>query len=83
MAHFKPATVKPTVTADALHKLEIRVGSIDQVEDVRGSAKLIRLRVNFVDQYRTILAGLKAERADPRRLKGSRPCWWLTSSRGR
>lgn len=70
MAIFKPATVKPTVAADALDKLDIRVGTIDLVEDVPGSTKLVRLKVSFGDHKRIILAGLKAERENPKEIEG-------------
>lgn len=70
MAIFKPATVKPTVALDALDKLDIRVGTIELVSDVPGSTKLVKLQVNFGDHKRTILAGLKSERANPKEIEG-------------
>jgi len=63
---FRPATIKPTVTLDDLNKLDIRVGTIERVEDVQNSARLIRLRVNFGDHQRSILVGMKKERSNPR-----------------
>ena len=65
-----PAPVKPTVPFSALEALDIRVGTIERVEDVCTSAKLIRLTVNFGDHSRRILAGLKKERANPAELVG-------------
>jgi tRNA-binding protein len=62
---FRPAAIKPTVSLDDLNKLDIRVGTIEGVEDVQGSAKLVRLRVNFGDHLRTILVGMKKERSNP------------------
>jgi tRNA-binding protein len=70
MDKFRPATIKPTVTVDVLDKLDIRVGTIEQVEDVPGSTKLVKLRVNFGDHKRAILAGLKTERANPKEVEG-------------
>lgn len=70
MDKFKPATLKPVVAADALKRLDIRVGTIDLVEDVPGSTKLVKLRVNFGDHVRAILAGLKTERANPKEIEG-------------
>jgi methionine--tRNA ligase beta chain len=70
MAAFRPATIKPTVAVDALDKLDIRVGTIELVEDVPESTKLVKMRVNFGDHHRTILAGLKAERANPKEIEG-------------
>jgi tRNA-binding protein len=65
-----PAPVKPTVPFAALEALDIRVGTIERVEDVPKSAKLVRLVVNFGDRRRTVLAGMKQERADPAEIQG-------------
>ena len=67
---MKPAPVKPNVTIDDLQKLDIRVGTIESVEDVDGSNKLVKLTVDFGDQTRTILAGMKQEREDPTEITG-------------
>ena len=69
-ATFRPAPVKPRVSADVLAQLDVRVGTVESVEDVEGSAKLVRLRVNFGDHRRTILAGMKRERENPREIEG-------------
>ena len=65
----RPAPVKPPVPVSALEALDVRVGTITEVGDVPGSAKLVRLVVDFGDHRRTILAGLKKERANPRELE--------------
>jgi tRNA-binding protein len=65
-----PAPVKPTVSFSALEALDVRVGTIEKVEDVPNSKKLLRLTVSFGDHRRTILAGMKAERADPQEVVG-------------
>jgi tRNA-binding protein len=62
--------IKPTVAADVLDQLDIRVGTIEAVSDVPESAKLVELRVNFGDHYRTILVGMKQERDDPCEIEG-------------
>lgn len=67
---MEPASIKPTVPLSALEALDIRAGTISAVEDVPGSEKLVRLTVDFGDHRRTILAGLKQERANPRELEG-------------
>jgi tRNA-binding EMAP/Myf-like protein len=56
-----PAALKPIVSVADLEKLDIRVGTIVPVGDVPQSQKLVRLRVDFGDHTRTILAGMKAE----------------------
>jgi len=65
-----PASVKPPITIAELERIDIRVGTIVRVEDVPRSAKLARLTVDFGDHRRTILAGMRKERADPREIEG-------------
>jgi tRNA-binding protein len=66
----KPAAVKPEISIDALNAFDIRVGTIRTVEDVPTSKKLMKLGVDFGDHSRTILAGIKTERADPQEIVG-------------
>jgi tRNA-binding protein len=65
-----PAPIKSPVAVADLEKLDVRVGTIVSVEDVPRSAKLARLVVDFGDHRRTILAGIRKERADPREIEG-------------
>jgi methionine--tRNA ligase beta chain len=67
---MKPAPVKPTISKADLDKLDVRVGTIRSVEDVPGSQKLVRLRVDFGDHARTVLVGMKGERGDVREIEG-------------
>jgi tRNA-binding protein len=68
---FKVAPVKPPISFAELERIDIRVGTIASVEDVSGSDKLVRLVVDFGDHRRSILAGMKQERADPRAIEGT------------
>ena len=70
LAAVKVAPIKPTITVDALQRLDVRVGTIENVEDVEGSDKLVRLRVDLGDHKRTILAGMKKERQNPKEIQG-------------
>ena len=65
-----PAAVKPQVDIDLLEKLDIRVGTIRAVDDVPGSGKLMQLTVDFGDHQRSIVAGIKQERANPEEIVG-------------
>jgi tRNA-binding protein len=65
-----PAPVKPSITASDLDRLDIRVGTIEAVEEVPDSGKLVRLVVDFGDHRRRILAGMKKERAEPKEIEG-------------
>lgn len=62
------APIKPPIKIADLDKVDIRVGTILSVEDVVGSDKLLKLTVDLGDVRRTILAGMKQERANPQEL---------------
>ena len=64
------APVKPSISMEVLNRIDVRVGRIEAVQDVPGSDKLVQLRVGFGDHTRTIVAGLKQERANPRDIEG-------------
>jgi len=66
MTDFIPAPIKPEITMHDLEKIDIRVGVIERVEFVPASSKLVSLTVDFGDRRRTVLAGLRGERADPK-----------------
>jgi tRNA-binding protein len=67
---MKPAQVKPPISPDLLNQIDVRVGTILTVTDVANSEKLVALEVSFGDHRRTVLAGMKRERADPREIEG-------------
>ncbi len=70
MSTIKVAPVKPTITTNLLERVDIRVGTIKLVEDVKGSDKLVKLTVDFGDHTRTIMVGMKQEREDPKQIEG-------------
>jgi tRNA-binding protein len=65
-----PAPIKPTVSLEVLNQIDIRVGTILAVDEVPNSDKLLQLRVSFGDHDRTIVAGMKTERANPQEIVG-------------
>ena len=67
---FKPAPIKPIVAFATLEALVIRVGTIQTVEEVPRSEKLMKLTVSFGDHTRSILAGMRKERENPREIEG-------------
>jgi tRNA-binding protein len=67
---FKPVPIKATVAFAALEALDIRIGTIQKVEEVPRSEKLMKLTVSFGDHTRSILAGMKKERENPREIEG-------------
>ena len=68
--HLSTRPIKPTISFDDLNRIDIRVGTIVSIQDVAGSDKLLKLTVDFGDHERSILAGMKQERQDPRELEG-------------
>lgn len=68
IAPFRPAPVRTEhASPDAL---DVRVGTVQAVEAIPGSRKLMKLSVNFGDHERTIVAGIRHERAEPQALVG-------------
>lgn len=67
---FAVAPTKPVVPFDLLEKIDVRVGTIELVEDVKGSDRMVKLTVDFGDRKRTVLVGMKKERANPKEVEG-------------
>ena len=66
---MKPAPIKDIISFEDFEKLYIRVGTIDSVCDVEKSNKLMKLTVDFGDHTRSILAGIKKERENPKEIE--------------
>ncbi|HKI11776.1 MAG TPA: hypothetical protein VKA02_06650 [Candidatus Acidoferrum sp.] len=77
MSEFKPVPVKPVVTFSAFEVLDIRVGTIQKIEEVSQSKKLMKLTVGFGDHTRVILAGIKQERGNPQEIEGKQALFVL------
>ena len=67
---FAPAPIKPPIEMAELEKIDIRAGTILSVEEVPNSDKLMKLVVSFGDHQRTIIAGMKQERENPKEIEG-------------
>jgi tRNA-binding protein len=67
---FQPAPIKAVTSLDMMKQLDVRVGTIRQVDDMQKSKSLVKLTVSFGDHERTILAGIKTERDDVQALQG-------------
>ena len=67
---FTAAPVKPSIELADLERIDVRVGTILSAEDVPGSDQLVKLTVAFGDHERTILAGMKQERENPKEIEG-------------
>jgi tRNA-binding protein len=66
MTTFKPTAIKANIKHDDLEKIDVRIGTIELVEDVPNSDKLVKLTVDFGDHKRCILVGMKKERDNPK-----------------
>lgn len=67
---MNPAAIKPTVAFSVVDSIDVRVGTIEAVEEVAKSDKLVRLIVDFGDHKRRILSGMKKERENLSELVG-------------
>ena len=67
---MQPAQVKPPISTDLLSQIDVRVGTILSVTDVPNSEKLVAPGPSFGDHKRTVLAGMRRERASPREIEG-------------
>ena len=74
---MKPAPVKEPILFEDFEKLDIRVGTVTSVSDVPKSKKLMKLTVDFGDHNRSILAGIKKERANPKEIEGKQALFVL------
>ena len=70
MSEMKQLPVKPTISFDDLEKVDIRIGTVEKVEGIAESDKLVRLTVDFGEFKRIILVGMKQEREDPTEIEG-------------
>ena len=66
------------ITIDDFKKVEIKIGEIISVEHIEGSDKLLKLKVNFGQEKRQVLSGIKAYFPDPQALVGKR-CPFVTN----
>lgn len=70
MTAIDRAALKAPIPLDVLDKVDIRVGTIERVADVKGSDTPIELGVNFGNHHRTVLVGMKGERDNPKEIEG-------------
>ena len=68
--YMKPAAIKPEISIDDVDKLDVRIGTIEEVLDVPESRKLLKLIVDFGDHKRSILSGIRQERENPQEIVG-------------
>ena len=74
---MKSFPVKKEISFSDFEKIDIRVGTITNVSDVEKSKNLVRFTVDFGDHSRSILAGIKQERNDPKEIEGKQALFVL------
>jgi len=67
---FIPAPIKSLIQLADLEKIDVRVGTILSVDEIENSDQLMRLTVSFGDHVRSIVAGIKQERTNPKEIAG-------------
>jgi tRNA-binding protein len=67
---FVPSEPKPEIPLDAANRVDLRVGTIIDIVEVAGASRLMKLTVDFGTETRTVIAGIRDERGDPRVLVG-------------
>jgi methionyl-tRNA synthetase len=60
------------ISIDDFHKVEITVGEILSAENIEGSEKLLKLKVNFGTEERQVLSGIAKFFPNPQELVGKR-----------
>ncbi len=70
MTSTRVAPVKPTISIQLLDQIDVRVGMIELVENVEGSDKLVKLRLDFGNHKRSVLVGMRMERQNPTEIVG-------------
>lgn len=74
---MKPAPIKDPIAFEDFNKIDIRVGTIIAVSEVEQSKKLMKLIVDFGDHTRSILAGIKQERQNPKEIENKQALFVL------
>lgn len=67
---MKIAPVKPIIKYPDLQKIDVRVGTIEEVTDIEKSDNLVKLTIDFGDCKRNIVVGMKKERKNPKEIEG-------------
>ncbi|SFP02593.1 tRNA-binding protein [Enterovibrio norvegicus DSM 15893] len=67
---MKYAPIKNLIAFSDVEKLDVRVGVITAVSDVKKSNTLMKITVDFGEHGRSIFSGIKQERENPYEIEG-------------
>jgi methionine--tRNA ligase beta chain len=60
------------VSFEQWSEIDLRVGLIEEVEEIEGKDKLYKLKVNFGEEVRTVVSGIKPDYPEKEFLKGKK-----------
>ena len=78
---FVPSAQKPEIPADVADKVDLRIGTIVDIVEVPNANRLMKLTVDFGTDRRTVIAGIRDERRDPRVLVGRQALFYYNLPR--
>ncbi len=78
---FVPSAQKPEVSVDVAERLDLRIGTIVDIVEVPEADRLMKLSVDFGADTRTVIAGIRDERRDPRVLIGRQALFYYNLPR--
>lgn len=67
---MKVAPIKPSIPFEIVEQVDVRVGTIEHVQDIPKSDRLVKLLVDFGNHKRSIVVGMKQERENPSGIEG-------------
>jgi tRNA-binding protein len=76
-----PAPPKTEVPLEFLEKVDLRVGTIVDVTEVKDADRLMKLSVDFGESTRMVIAGIRQERRDPKSLVGRQALFYYNVPR--
>jgi methionine--tRNA ligase beta chain len=72
---------KPEISIEVADKVDLRVGTIVDIVEVPDANRLVKLTVDFGTDKRTVIAGIRDERSDPRVLVGRQALFYYNLPR--
>lgn len=78
---FKPREQKAEIPLDVADTVDLRVGTIVDIVPIPDVNRLMKLTVDFGSDHRTVIAGIRDERADPRVLVGRQALFYYNVPR--
>jgi methionine--tRNA ligase beta chain len=74
---FKASQQKAEVPLDLAEKVDLRIGTITDIVALADADRLMKLTVDFGNATRSVIAGIREERSDPRALIGQQALFYF------